>query len=435
MKPFSLDFEPGSDNVAYSGMMRTFSSSGGQRPLSLRPKLLSNSEKLNLGAKRLIVRTQLIWIFAFFSCAGEQRAPKQRLGMVYVIGFGRVSQSSLQRSAWALREETQRPVQILSRQPLPKESLLSDGRVQASLLLDRLLLSAPKDSFRIVGVTQKPLFGVRQGELIGYARKRERGLLLSLYELPRKATEARHRQRIRKIIVHELGHTYGANHCEAKCSMRGGTLGHDLDMLPERLCPLHQRQREEALELHPEHPKFLTDLGRERLRIGLQKEAIEYFRAALHQRPGDTMLWTALGVSLMIDGQLLAADDAFGLASFQAPQAPQPFYGRAVLYGAGYRPQKASAFIEAAVSRDGDSLKAHRAAGIFYQGLMGDVRQAIRHFQRHLDLGGRDPEVIARLVYLLSPTTLVIQEPEMIIARWEHGELLFAAQEPTERAR
>ena len=77
--------------------------------------------------------------------------------------------------------------------------------------------------------------------------------------------------------------------------------------------------------------------------------------------------------------------------------------------------------------RDGDPARAHRAAGILYQDLLDDERRAAHHFQAHVSQGGRSTEVISRLVKLLAPTTLIIEQAETIVATYRPDEGLILA--------
>ncbi|MBU0551675.1 hypothetical protein KKF91_00190 [Myxococcota bacterium] len=322
---------------------------------------------------------------------------------------------------------TRRRAQILTRRALPLEARAADGRYNAEALLDAALLEAPPDTFRLLVVTDAPLNTPAHERLVGYARGEERGLIFSTQGLPRVGTEAAHRRRTRRVVLHELGHTFGIGHCPGDCVMRDSP-AQALDLLADGYCPLHRPIAEAGLAERLGDVRFLSRLALERMRLARWGEAVAAFRAALKVAPGGPRLWTGLGISLMADGQLLAADEAFEMAHQIAPQAPQPFYARAILYGAGFDPQRAEAFIEAAVDRDGRALRAHRAAGIFYQDVLGNKPEAIRHYQRHVELGGRDERVIGRLVYLLSPSTLVFTRPELIIARWDSAEGLILAR-------
>jgi len=301
-------------------------------------------------------------------------------------------------------------------------------RHDAGALLDALLAIAPDDTFRILGVTAAPLRAPEHEALIGYARRGGRALVYSIDSLsPMLVTEAAHQRFTRRIVAHELGHTHGGAHCEGQCVLSDVTDAASIDDQPDGYCPEHAAMVRRALAIGPDHPVAKVRLGAERLSLGYWRQSVEAYRDALRAWPDDARVRTSMGVALMARGEWLAAEQAFEDASRDVPSAPQPYYARAVLYAANGDAHRAPAFIEAAVTRDGDQRRAHRAAGILYQDVLGDDARAARHYHAHLRSGGRNPAVIERLVKLMSPTTLVFHDPELVVARWEPGEGLVLA--------
>ena len=354
-------------------------------------------------------------------------APPERQGVAYLIPYGDVPQIEIQRARWALAEGAQRPVVVLHRRPVPRQARRSDGQVEAHVLLDELLLLAPHDAYRMMGVTERPL-AAGDDTVIGYARQSERALIYSTDRLLKYATEAARRRRVRRIVVHELGHTHGAGHCELDCVMHSTTTAADIDLLPDHFCPEHRKLAVAALDRSLDHPETVVGVAQEHLRLGHWHRAAKGFRAAINHRPHDPKLRTSLGVALMARGELTNAEETLTEAARLAPKAPQPYYALAVLYAAGHAPGRAPAFLEAAVHRDRDPKRAHRAAGILYQDLMANDAQAVRHFEAHVLKGGRDPGVIARLVYLVSPAMITFTDPDVVIAQWLPGSGLQIAR-------
>ncbi len=351
-------------------------------------------------------------------------------GVVYLAALGEVPAAELHRAARALEQASHRVVLTLAPIALPTPT--ADGRADAGALLDLLLRHAPDDTFRIAGVTAAPLRATEHDSVIGYARRGERALLYSTAALPGYSTEAARRRTVRRIVAHEMGHTFGSGHCRASCVMRDTMNPNAIELMPDQPCRLHRHESDIGLAHGIDHPDFLADVAAERTRLGQWDRAIDAWRRALAGRPRDARMLTSLGVALMANGELTAAKEAFDDASRAAPEAPQPYYARAVLYAAGDRPERAEPFLEAAVERDGDPLRAHRAAGILYQDVLDDSKHALHHFEAHVRKGGRDREVITRLTFLLSPTTLVFTDPETIVARWQPGRgLLIASLGPS----
>lgn len=393
---------------------------------------------LSRAARRAAFPSFALLLATLTACV-EPAPPPVAPGVAYVVAFGEVPRAELDRARLAMADLTGRPVVVLPARALTSHSLSGPCRDDkpetpcpepihdAAALLDRLLLDVPADAFRILGVTAAALDTPDHETLIGFARHGERGLVYSTHDQQSVLTEAAHRRRVRHVVAHELGHTFGATHCTRDCVMRDALAPAQVDLLTEHPCPRHRPAFAAGLAQSIDTVAFLADLGAERMRIGRWSEAVAALEAALRRAPRDARLRTSLGVALMGEGRVVAADEVLREASRQAPRAPQPYYARAALYAAGYAPFRAPAFLEAAVERDGDATRAHRAAGIFYQDVLEKPDDAIRHYEAHLRLGGRDPQVIARLVYLLSPTTLTFSTGEVIIARFEPGTGLMVA--------
>lgn len=360
-------------------------------------------------------------------CEPKPQSPLA-IGVVYLVPIGHPTPEAIERARWALEGQTQRMVVTKPSMQLPRLARVSGG-YRAGDVLDELLIDAPEDAFRVVGVTDAPLRDAHNDSVIGYARTGERAIVYSTDELPVVSTEAGRRRRVRRIVAHELGHTFGALHCDAVCVMRDTHSAHDIDLLPDHFCPAHQATLTQGLAARVDDPDTLAQLGAERMRLGRWSEAAQVYRDLGRVRPQDARARTSLGIALMASGQLAAAEESFETASVLEPKAPQPYYARAVLYAAGRSTHRAPAYLEAAVSRDPDRLRAHRAAGILYQDLLADPARAAHHFEAHVLSGGRDEDVIGRLVFLNAPATMVFYEPETIIARWdpERGLLLARA--------
>lgn len=363
---------------------------------------------------------------ALLACEAPRAIPRAE-GVVYVVPVGDPSPDAVERARWAAGEQTHRLVILEPARRLPRVARVRGG-YRAGELLDALLEDAPEDAFRIVGVTDAPLVDGHDEAVIGYARTGERALVYSTDELPVQATEAAHRRRVRRIVAHELGHTFGALHCSADCVMQDTHSAHDIDLMPDHFCPEHGQQFRAGLAAKVDDPEVLSQLGAERMRLGRWEEASRVFRDLARVSPHDQRPRTALGIAQMANGELTAAEESFEIASRIDPKAPQPFYARAVLYAAGRAVHRAPAYLEAAVARDPDGLRAHRAAGILYQDWLGDPARAAHHFESHVLAGGRDPDVITRLVYLSAPATVTFTQGDTIIARWDPKRGLLLAR-------
>jgi len=348
-------------------------------------------------------------------------------GVVYLVPVGSPTAAEMKRAEEILGMLTQRPVRRLPMRPLvgageyphcPDEAPCYD----AGEILDELLDDPPEDTFRIVGVTEAPVSSSVGRDSIAFARQYERAMLyttITFVSLP----DDQARDRTRQIISHELGHTFGAEHCDGPCVMQ--------PRLNQRLttsaCPMHRQRLVDGLLQSIDTGHFLAAVGRERGRLGRWDEAIDAYRRALNRQPHVVEIETNLAVALIARDRYLEARDVLDQASYYSPKSPLPFYVRAGLYASQSAPARAAAHLESGVNRDPNPTNAHRLAGVVYQDVLRDENAAIHHFRLHLSVGGRDPEVLGRLAMLLTPTTLVFTEPEVVLVQYnEQSGLLWA---------
>ena len=354
-------------------------------------------------------------------------APEWIPGAVYLVPIGQPEAMELARAEKVLSLLTQRPVRRLPRRPMLPASLhphcpTSAPCYDAGAILDELLSDPPSDTFRIVGVTEAPVSSSVGHDSIAFARQHERALLYTTASLP-PLPDIEALARTRQIVSHELGHTFGGQHCAGPCVMQP-RLEH---RLATGACPLHRHLLVKGLAQSITGPTFLAAVGRERGRLGEWNEAIDAYRRSLRRRPRVVEVEANLAVALVARGRHLEAADVLDQASYNAPDSPLPFYVRAGLLATQNRAQRAAAHLESGVNRDPDPTSAHRLAGIVYQDVLRDESAAIYHFRLHLSAGGRDPEVLGRLAMLLTPTTLVFSEPEVVVVRWNVSDGLLLA--------
>ncbi len=365
-------------------------------------------------------------VMAITACESTPRSWSP--GTVYLVPVGSPSSAELDRAERVLTVLTQRPVLRL-----PARRLVSAAEhphcpstapcYDAGAILDDLLARVPGDTFRIIGVTEAPVSSSVGHDSIAFARHHERAMLYTtstFVPLPPDDAHARTRQ----IVSHELGHTFGAEHCEGPCVMQ--------PRLNQRLttsaCPLHRQHLVQGLSQSVDSGPFLAAVGRERGRLGRWNEAITAYRRALHKQPHVVEVETNLAVALMARERYLEARDVLDQASYYSPTSPLPFYVRAGLYASQSAPARAAAHLESGVNRDPNPTNAHRLAGVVYQDVLRDDNAAIYHFRLHLSAGGRDPEVLGRLAMLLSPTTFVFTDPEVVLVKYDEQEGLMWAE-------
>lgn len=112
-------------------------------------------------------------------------------------------------------------VAMLPARPLPKEAWYGPRkRYRADALLDDLSAKSPEKYPVVVGLTAKDI-STTKGEhedwgIFGLGQVDGRVCVVSTFRLgARGADEARLRERLRKVAIHECGHVMGLPHCSA----------------------------------------------------------------------------------------------------------------------------------------------------------------------------------------------------------------------------
>lgn len=119
----------------------------------------------------------------------------------------------------ALEAFTAMEVRVLPRVPLPRAAYYPPRRrYRAEKLLDFLVARAPKDAYRVLGLTGVDISTTKgrykDWGILGLATLDGKTCVISAFRARKKARGIKHaRERLAKVAVHEIGHTLGLFHC------------------------------------------------------------------------------------------------------------------------------------------------------------------------------------------------------------------------------
>jgi archaemetzincin len=194
---------------------------------------------------------------------------------------------------------------------------IARAQYDADLLLEELFARLPDRCLRIIGVTQADLYVTGRTFVFGYAHLTDG---LALYSSARFREEfygrrrdlGRHRARICRALIHELGHTFGNPHChEASCVMHAVTHIETLDALAPWYCDgCHARVRQ-SLAVAPWSARGRWERGMALLRRHDFTRAADWLEHAARCAPTEARFWNDLGVALLAAGDRERSRAAF----------------------------------------------------------------------------------------------------------------------------
>jgi len=177
--------------------------------------------------------------------------PALRISMlVAVVPVGEVPPRVKRAASDALRSIYECDVRVYDSQSVPPGAF-DANRNQYSAESFIQLAEEVGDGDKNIAVTDKDLFYRRRNYVFGLAYLDGSGSVVSTYRLQtssdggfsHKGSDEIFNDRVRKEIVHEVGHTMGLEHCDNKrCVMNFSPTVREVDMKEEHLCGSCQRK-------------------------------------------------------------------------------------------------------------------------------------------------------------------------------------------------
>jgi archaemetzincin len=164
-------------------------------------------------------------------------------GFLAVAPIGELPPGSAAVALTALRSSFGRRAVVLAGRPLPAAAIdPARGQCCSRSLLAELLAGTPAGARCVVGLTAHDLYLPALTFVFGEAQLGGRAAVVSLCRLReefylRPPDAGLLALRLRKEIVHEVGHALGLGHCrERDCVMRASVSIGDTDAKPDELC-------------------------------------------------------------------------------------------------------------------------------------------------------------------------------------------------------
>jgi len=212
-----------------------------------------------------------------------------------------------------------------------------DGRA----LLDRLFVDRT-DALVEVDLTPLDIYEGTRPYVFGLASLSDRVAVVSLARVTDdfRRPDVTSANRIRKLVLHEVGHALGlGHHDDPACVMRQDGTPESLDFAPDDLCDGCRRELLRRLDLLAHPGQAYLDRVRGHLVRGEIEDARFHATRALHRFPTDAGLAIALGRAFLDAAVLNDAISLFELALHRNPDLPEAHAYRAIALDARGRPE------------------------------------------------------------------------------------------------
>lgn len=166
--------------------------------------------------------------FLFLLCA-TCSVPSSTGCRVAILPLGEVDRDVLEKVREGICSVYRVEVVILPARPLPVKAYYPPrDRYRADVLLEFLEETIPDSCSKVLGITGRDISAAKGKVLdygiFGYGRMGGKPCLVSTFRLGRNALSSdRLYERVVKVVNHELGHTFGLDHCARdRCLMQDG---------------------------------------------------------------------------------------------------------------------------------------------------------------------------------------------------------------------
>ncbi len=168
---------------------------------------------------------------------------------IYLVSFGQIQPGLLNDLSEELGNRLTYPVVSNYRHTIPEDALNQERRqYMASTFLSKLRRVTGTDSSKLLGITEVDLYSTGLNFVFGQADVGGKASVISLARLhPQNADDKNglFQERILKEAVHELGHTFGLEHCrDHHCVMHFSNGIAQTDIKSASFCARHKAEFE-----------------------------------------------------------------------------------------------------------------------------------------------------------------------------------------------
>ena len=175
--------------------------------------------------------------------------PQTNLDTIDIVPLGRVPPADLHAVVTALEATFDCETTIADQQTIPEEAYDSfRDQYDADVLVNHI--SDVERGGKVLGITKNDLFYRRRNYVFGLAHLGGQGCVISTHRLKvvpygdiSTSSEEIAAARICTEAVHEIGHTFGLDHCDnSHCAMSFSPTVHEVDRKDQTLCANCRRQ-------------------------------------------------------------------------------------------------------------------------------------------------------------------------------------------------